>query len=76
MRYTRCMSRTTIAVSTATREGLNAAMAQMGTASLDATVRSLLFEHECNTVLAELSPDPEDLADAEAWVEADMRVPE
>lgn len=73
-------SRTSIAVSHETQAALTRAMARLNTSTLDATVRALLFESECNAALARLDADPEALAEyraeAKAWAEFDVAVPE
>lgn len=53
---------------------------ELGGASLDETVRVLLFEHETIKAVARLKADPEALADwqreAHEWVELDTAVTE
>lgn len=76
--YACVMSRTTIAVETTTRDALTAVAAKLGSTSMDDTLRSLLWEHDCNEALARLDADPETLAayrdEAQKLAEADVTV--
>lgn len=74
------MSRTTIAVETATRDRLAGRAKAMGGVSLDEALRALLFEHECAEAFARLDADPEQLEsyrrEAQAWAELDIQIVE
>jgi hypothetical protein len=72
---------TSMRIDQANRDALaRIAAEELGGASLDETVRVLLFEHETIKAVARLEADPEALADwqheAHEWVELDTAVTE
>lgn len=74
------MQQTSIRVSTATRDQLNAAAAEMGATSVDAALRTILFQRQAQAAIERLNRDAaaaeEYRAEAADIAEVDVEVSE